>query len=51
MQTLTVDALADAVRACIDEPAHRQRAADLARRLRAEDGAAVVLEVVDGLPG
>jgi sterol 3beta-glucosyltransferase len=51
MQTLTVDALADAMRACIDDPAHRQRAAELARRIRAEDGAAAVLEVVNGLPG
>jgi sterol 3beta-glucosyltransferase len=46
---LTADALADAMRSCLDDPAYRQRAADLAVRIRAEDGAAAVLTVLNGL--
>ena len=48
-RALTADALAGAIRACLDEPGYRRRAAALAGRLRAEDGAAAVLAVVDGL--
>lgn len=35
---LTADALADALRSCLAEPAYRDRAIELARRIRAEDG-------------
>jgi UDP:flavonoid glycosyltransferase YjiC (YdhE family) len=50
-RALTADALAGAIRACLDEPGYRRRAADLAGRIRAEDGAAAVLAVVNGLAG
>jgi len=43
---LTADALADALRSCVDEPRYRRRAAELARRIRAEDGAAPVLALI-----
>ncbi|HEU5267723.1 MAG TPA: nucleotide disphospho-sugar-binding domain-containing protein [Jatrophihabitans sp.] len=43
---LTANALAGALRSCIDEPAYRRRAAELGRRIRAEDGPADVLAVV-----
>jgi UDP:flavonoid glycosyltransferase YjiC (YdhE family) len=46
---LTADALAGAIRACLDEPAYRSRAATLADRIRVEDGAAGVLAVVNSL--
>jgi UDP:flavonoid glycosyltransferase YjiC (YdhE family) len=45
---LTAGALADALRACLDEAAYRTRAADLAARIRAEDGAAAVLTAIGG---
>ncbi|RSS94216.1 glycosyltransferase [Streptomyces sp. WAC05292] len=40
---LTADALGAAIGACLSEPAHRRRAAALARRMAAEDGAGAVL--------
>ncbi|MFJ5588946.1 glycosyltransferase [Streptomyces noursei] len=40
---LTAEALGAAITACVTEPALRQRAAELARRIAAEDGAAAVL--------
>jgi sterol 3beta-glucosyltransferase len=43
---LTADALADALRSCVNEPPYRRRAAELARRIRAEDGAAPVLALI-----
>jgi UDP:flavonoid glycosyltransferase YjiC (YdhE family) len=46
---LTADALAATIRACLDVPSYRRRAAALAERIDAEDGAAGVLEVVDRL--
>jgi UDP:flavonoid glycosyltransferase YjiC (YdhE family) len=46
---LTADALADAIRSCLDEPGYRRRAAELGSRVRAEDGTAAVLRVVDQL--
>jgi UDP:flavonoid glycosyltransferase YjiC (YdhE family) len=46
---LTADALAAAIRACLDEPGYRTRAVDLAARIGAEDGAAVVLDVIERL--
>ncbi|MGC2998318.1 glycosyltransferase [Streptomyces sp. G35A] len=42
-QDLTAEALGDAITACLTEPAHRRRAAELARGIAAEDGAAAVL--------
>ncbi|MER6144579.1 glycosyltransferase [Streptomyces sparsogenes] len=42
-QALTAGSLAAAITACVSEPAHRRRAAALAGRLAAEDGAAAVL--------
>ncbi|GHB32095.1 glycosyltransferase [Streptomyces chryseus] len=40
---LTAEALGDAITACLSEPAHRRRAAELARGIAAEDGAASLL--------
>jgi hypothetical protein len=48
---LTAGALADALRSCLDEPAYRHRAAELARRIRAEDGSAAVLTLIARLAG
>ncbi|HZC73160.1 MAG TPA: glycosyltransferase [Jatrophihabitans sp.] len=45
----TAGALADAIRACLDEPAYRTRAVELARRISAEDGCAPVVELIAGL--
>ncbi|MFC5146819.1 glycosyltransferase [Streptomyces aureoversilis] len=42
-QDLTAEALGDAITACLSEPAHRRRAAELARGIAAEDGAAALL--------
>lgn len=42
-QELTAESLAAAITACTADPAYRQRAAELARRIGAEDGAAAVL--------
>jgi sterol 3beta-glucosyltransferase len=46
---LTADALAAAIRACLDEPAYGSRAATLADRIRVADSAAGVLAVVNSL--
>ncbi|MCY1137015.1 glycosyltransferase [Actinoplanes sp. Pm04-4] len=43
MTELTADALAQALRACLDQPSYRDRATELARRIGAEDGAELVL--------
>ncbi|MFG3507100.1 glycosyltransferase [Streptomyces sp. NPDC047821] len=42
-QDLTAEALRDAITVCLSEPAHRRRAAELAHRITAENGAAAVL--------
>ncbi|MDT9683100.1 glycosyltransferase [Streptomyces sp. TRM76323] len=42
-QDLTADTLGNAITACLSEPAHRHRAAELARRIAAEDGTAPLL--------
>ncbi|MGK4578563.1 glycosyltransferase [Kitasatospora sp. HPMI-4] len=42
-QDLTAEALGDAISGCLSEPAHRHRAAELARGIAAEDGAAPLL--------
>jgi UDP:flavonoid glycosyltransferase YjiC (YdhE family) len=49
LDELTADTLADALRACLDEPACRDRATALASRIRAEDGAAAVVPIVTRL--
>ena len=46
-QDLTAEALGAAIKACVSEPAYRRRAAALARRIAAEDGAATVLAHID----
>jgi UDP:flavonoid glycosyltransferase YjiC (YdhE family) len=51
MHELTADALADALRCCLERPAYRDRATQLARRIQAEDGPAVVLALVGRLGG
>jgi UDP:flavonoid glycosyltransferase YjiC (YdhE family) len=51
MHELTADTLADAIRSCLDRPAYRDRALDLARQIRAEDGAAEVLSLMTRLDG
>jgi UDP:flavonoid glycosyltransferase YjiC (YdhE family) len=48
---LTAGALAAAIRTCLDEPGYRRRAARLADRIRAEDGAGEVLAVINGWAG
>ncbi|MFF0559421.1 glycosyltransferase [Streptomyces sp. NPDC004266] len=40
---LTAEALGDAITACLSEPSHRRRAAELAHGIAAEDGAAALL--------
>jgi sterol 3beta-glucosyltransferase len=49
MHELTADTLTDALRSCLDRPGYRDRAAELGRRIRAEDGPAAVLSLVAGL--
>lgn len=52
LRKLTADALADAVRrATTDDPSYGRRARDIADGLRAEDGVAPVLDVVNRLAG
>ncbi|WP_028936423.1 glycosyltransferase [Pseudonocardia spinosispora] len=46
---LTAGTLAAALRACLDRPSYRDRAAGLGRRVRAEDGAAAVLSLLTRL--
>jgi sterol 3beta-glucosyltransferase len=48
---LTADSLTAAVRACLDRSAYRDRATELARRVRADDGPAAVLSLVSRLGG
>jgi UDP:flavonoid glycosyltransferase YjiC (YdhE family) len=46
---LTADTLADALRSCLARPAYRERATELARRIRTEDGSAAVISFVTRL--
>jgi UDP:flavonoid glycosyltransferase YjiC (YdhE family) len=48
---LTADTLTSALRSCLDRSAYRDRAAGLARRIRAEDGPAAVLSLIARLDG
>ncbi|MFJ3516968.1 glycosyltransferase [Streptomyces sp. NPDC090131] len=49
-EVLTAEVLGDAITACVTEPAHRRRAAELARSIAAEDGAAAVLAHIGASP-
>ncbi len=51
LHELTADSLSEALRSCLDRPSYRDRAAELARRIRAEDGPAAVLSLVAQLDG
>ena len=51
MDELTADTLAEALRSCLDRSTYGSRATGLARRIRAEDGAAGVLSLVTRLQG
>src|SRR4051794_18891074 len=46
---LTAATLTDALRACLDRPTYREHAAELGRRVRADDGPAGVLSVISQL--
>jgi sterol 3beta-glucosyltransferase len=51
LHELTADTLTDALRSCLDRPTYRNRATELARRIRADDGPAVVLSLITQLEG
>ncbi|WP_433555862.1 glycosyltransferase [Pseudonocardia xinjiangensis] len=46
LHELTADTLTDALRSCLDQPAYRDRATEIARTIRAEDGPAAVLSYI-----
>jgi UDP:flavonoid glycosyltransferase YjiC (YdhE family) len=48
---LTADTLTDALRACLGQSTYRDRAVEVAGRVRADDGAAAVLSLVTRLQG
>ncbi|MFB6892147.1 glycosyltransferase [Kitasatospora sp. NPDC056327] len=50
-QDLTAESLGDAITACLSDPALRHRAAELGRRIAAEDGAAPVLAHIERVSG
>lgn len=49
MHELTADTLTDALRSCLDRSSYRDRATELARRIGAEDGSAVVISLITQL--
>jgi sterol 3beta-glucosyltransferase len=51
LHELTADTLTDALRSCLDRSTYRNRATELARRIRADDGPAVVLSLITQLEG
>jgi sterol 3beta-glucosyltransferase len=51
LHELTADTLTDALRSCLDRSTYRDRAGELARRIRAEDGPAVVLSLITQFEG
>jgi UDP:flavonoid glycosyltransferase YjiC (YdhE family) len=51
MHELTAETLTDALRSCLDRPTYRHRAAELARRIRTDDGPAAVLSLIAQLEG
>jgi UDP:flavonoid glycosyltransferase YjiC (YdhE family) len=46
---LTADTLTDALRSCLDRSTYRNRATEVARRIGADDGPAVVLSIITEL--
>ena len=46
LSELTADTLTDALRSCLDRSAYRERATELAGRIRGEDGPAAVLSLI-----
>jgi UDP:flavonoid glycosyltransferase YjiC (YdhE family) len=51
MHELTAETLTDALRSCLDRPTYHHRAAELARRIRTDDGPAAVLSLIAQLEG
>ncbi|MFE9956210.1 hypothetical protein [Micromonospora sp. NPDC005299] len=51
LHELTADTLTDALRSCLDRSTYRHRPTDLARRIRADDGAGDVLSLITRLEG
>jgi UDP:flavonoid glycosyltransferase YjiC (YdhE family) len=51
LHELTADTLTDALRSCLDRPTYRDRATELARPVRADDGPAAVLSLLTRLEG
>jgi UDP:flavonoid glycosyltransferase YjiC (YdhE family) len=51
LHELTVDALSNALRSCLDRSTYRNHATKLARQVRADDGPAVVLSLITQLEG
>jgi sterol 3beta-glucosyltransferase len=51
LDALTADDLTAALRSCVQRSAYRDRATELARLVRADDGAAAVLSLITGLGG
>jgi UDP:flavonoid glycosyltransferase YjiC (YdhE family) len=51
LHELTAETLSDALRSCLDRPSYRERATQLARRVRADDGPAVLLSLITQLAG
>jgi sterol 3beta-glucosyltransferase len=49
LHELTADTLSDALRSCLERSTYRNRATELARRVRADDGPAVVLSLITQL--
>ncbi|MEU4220786.1 hypothetical protein [Actinoplanes sp. NPDC026623] len=49
MHELTAGLVTGALRSCLDRETYRDRAAGLARRIRAEDGPGVVLSLISRL--
>ncbi len=46
LHELTADTLTDALRSCLDRSTYRNRATELARRIRSDDGPAAVLSLI-----
>jgi len=51
LSELTADTLTGALRSCLDRPAYRDRATEVARRINADDGPAAVLSLLTRLTG
>ena len=49
LHELTADTLTDALRSCLDRSTYRSRAAEVAHRIRADDGPAAVLSLITQL--